>query len=158
MPVDYAVYSIWQRQALLPGVIDTQMEYWKKQLAGIEPVLLPTDFPRPPVQSHDGALHSFRIPAEVLDGLKRLSKSQGITLFMTTLAAFQLQMAALSGIDRFAVGSAAAGREHRSLEGTVGYFVNPIAVLADTSGNPTIVDFLQTLVRMLFLLTLFLHS
>jgi len=104
------------------------------------PIALPTSIA---LQKYDGALHAFRVSSDILDGLKRLSQANGTTLFMATLVAFQVLMSRLSGLEHFAVGSPAAGRSHRSLESTVGYFVNPLALVADLSGNPTVSDLLQ---------------
>jgi len=72
--VSYAAYAHWQREMLSSGVFETQLEYWKTQLAGIEPLLLPSDRPRPTIQKYDGAMHAFRVPSEVLAGLKRISQ------------------------------------------------------------------------------------
>lgn len=142
--VPYAAYARWQREQQLNSKMhQTQLEYWKQQLTGIEPLLLPPDHPRPIIQKYDGALHTFHVSADTLAGLKRFSHTHGATLFMTTLAAFQVHMYKLSGMERFAVGSPAAGRGERSLEGTIGYFVNPLALLADLSGNPTVTELLE---------------
>jgi hypothetical protein len=119
------------------------LDYWKQQLTGIEPLLLQPDHQSPVVQKYDGALHTFRVSADILSGLKRFSQAHGVTLFMSTLAAFQVHMYNLSGVERFAVGSPAAGRNDRSLEGTIGYFVNPLALVADLSGDPTVAELLE---------------
>lgn len=141
--VSYAAYARWQDTLLKSGVQSAQLDYWKNQLHGLEPLLLPTDFPRPAVQKYDGAMHAFRVSSDILAGLKRLSKGHAATLFMTTMTAFQIQMARLSSMDHFAIGSPAAGRGHRSLERTVGYFVNPVALIADLSDNPTVPELLE---------------
>jgi Condensation domain len=143
LEVPYSAYARWQRDQATSETYQTQLEYWKQQLTGIEPLLLQPDHQRPVVQKYDGALHTFRVSADILAGLKRFSQVHGSTLFMTTLAAFQIHMYKLSGMERFAVGSPAAGRGERSLEGTIGYFVNPLALVADLSGNPTIAELLE---------------
>jgi NRPS condensation-like uncharacterized protein len=141
--VPYSAYARWQREQSTSETYQMQLEYWKQQLAGIEPLLLQPDRQRPVVQKYDGALHTFRISADILAGLKMFSQAHGATLFMTTLAAFQIHMYKLTGMERFAVGSPAAGRRHRSLEGTVGYFVNPLPLVADLSGNPSVSELLE---------------
>jgi hypothetical protein len=141
--VPYAAYARWQRDQCTSETYQLHLDYWKQQLAGIDPLLLQPDHQRPVVQKYDGALHTFRVSADILAGLKRFSQAHGATLFMTTLSAFQIHMHKLTGMDRFAVGSPAAGRRQRSLEGTIGYFVNPLALVADLSGNPTVPELLE---------------
>jgi hypothetical protein len=141
--VPYSAYARWQRDQSNSEMYQLHLDYWKQQLTGIEPLLLQPDHQRPVVQKYDGALHTFRVSTDILAGLKRFSQSHGATLFMTTLAAFQIHLYKLTGMERFAVGSPAAGRRQQSLEATIGYFVNPLALVADLSGNPTISELLE---------------
>ncbi len=141
--VPYSAYARWQRDQFSSEAYNTHLDYWKKQLAGIEPLLLQPDHQRPAVQKYDGALHTFRVSADILSKLKGFSQAHGATLFMTTLAAFQIHMYKLTGMERFAIGSPAAGRLERSLEATIGYFVNSLALVADLSGNPTVAEYLE---------------
>jgi hypothetical protein len=141
--VPYSAYARWQKEQSNSEIYQTHLNYWKQQLSGIEPLLLQPDHQRPVMQKYDGALHTFRVSPDILAGLKRFSQAHGATLFMTTLAAFQIHMYKLTGMERFAVGSPAAGRRERSLEGTIGYFVNPLALVADLAGNPTISELLE---------------
>src|SRR5262249_25783694 len=90
LAIQYADYARWQRGWLSEEVLERQLEYWKKQLEGAPPMLeLPTDRPRPAVQSSRGARRTVLVPAEVTRGLKELSQGEGVTLFMVLLAAFQ---------------------------------------------------------------------
>ncbi|MBW4635491.1 MAG: amino acid adenylation domain-containing protein [Iphinoe sp. HA4291-MV1] len=119
-------------------------EYWRKQLAGDLPVLnLPTDRPRPFIQSYTGASQSFRLNAEITQRLKTLSHAHGATLYMTMLAAFQVLLYRYTGQEDLLVGSPTTGRSRADLAGVVGYFVNPVVLRADLSGNPTFEAFLS---------------
>ena len=90
LPIQYADYAVWQRQHLQRKVLENQLNYWKQQLSGDLPVLnLPTDFPRPAVQTYNGDRINFEIPQELTQKLNKLSRQEGTTLFMTLLAAFQ---------------------------------------------------------------------
>ena len=118
--------------------------YWQKQLAGELPVVnLPTDRPRPPVQTYRGASHSFRLDEEQTQRLKALAKAQGVTLYMALLAAFQVLLSRYTHQDQILVGSPTAGRTSPEFSGTVGYFVNPLVLRADLSGDPTFEAFLR---------------
>src|ERR1051325_8870121 len=93
LPIQYADYAVWQRQWLQGEVLEEQLGYWRKQWAGVPAVLdLPIDHPRPMQRSHRGALQSFQLSEEVTAELKRLSQSEGVTLFMTLLGAWQLRL------------------------------------------------------------------
>src|ERR1043165_4435932 len=106
LPIQYADYAVWQREWLQGEVLEEQLGYWRKQLAGVPAVLeLPTDHPRPMQRSHRGALQSFQLSEEVTAELKRLSQSEGVTLFMTLLGAWQLLLARYSRQSDGVVGS-----------------------------------------------------
>jgi len=118
--------------------------YWQKQLAGELPVLkLPTDRPRSPVQTYRGASQPFKLSAELTQELKALGRTYGTTLYMTLLAAFQVLLYRYTGQEDILVGSSTAGRNWADLAGLVGYFVNPVVLRADLSGNPTFSAFLS---------------
>src|SRR6185369_16196287 len=113
-------------------------EYWQKQLAGELPVLnLPNDRPRPPVQTYHGASRSFKLGADLTERLNTLSRGHGVTLFMTLLAAFQLLLSRYTGQEDILVGSPTTGRTKPELAGLIGYFVNPVVLRADLSGELT---------------------
>jgi amino acid adenylation domain-containing protein len=118
--------------------------YWQKQLGGEVPALnLPTDRPRPPVQTYRGASFSFRLNEERTQQLKALAKAQGVTPYMTLLAAFQVLLSRYTGQDQILVGSPTVGRNSPELSGMVGYFVNPVVLRADLSGDLTFEAFLR---------------
>src|ERR1043166_3004515 len=94
LPIQYADYAVWQRQWLQGEVLEEQLSYWREQLAGVPAVLeLPTDHPRPAQQTHRGALLPLQLPSELTAELKQLSQREGVTLFMTLLAGWQLLLA-----------------------------------------------------------------
>jgi amino acid adenylation domain-containing protein len=118
--------------------------YWQKQLSGELPVLnLPTDRPRPPVQTYQGASQLFKLNADLTQKLKALSQANSATLYMTLLAAFQVLLYRLSGQEDILVGSPTTGRSRADLAALVGYFVNPVVVRSHISGNPNFEAFLN---------------
>jgi amino acid adenylation domain-containing protein len=138
LPIQYADYAIWHRQWLQGARLETQLAYWKQQLAGAPPVLeLPTDRPRPLAQTYRGARQALELSPALTRALKALSLQERITLFMTLLAAFQTLLHRYTGQDDIVVGSTIAGRNRPELEGLIGFFVNTLALRADLSGNPT---------------------
>src|SRR5215469_3947424 len=135
LPVQYPDFAVWQRE-WLQG--DAQLAYWKKQLSGAPELLeLPTDRPRPAVQSHRGAMWEALLPKPLVQELVRLSQSQGATLFMTLLAGFQVLLSRYSGQDDIVVGSPIANRRYAEIEPLIGIFVNTLCLRGDLSGNPT---------------------
>ncbi|MEC4812177.1 MAG: amino acid adenylation domain-containing protein [Scytonema sp. PMC 1069.18] len=144
LPIQYADYAVWQRQWLLGEVLAKQLDYWKQQLAGANTVLeLPTDRPRPPVQSYRGAKQSFVIPQSVAQTLSALSRQEGATLFMVLLAAFQTLLYRYNGQEDILVGSPIAGRNRQEVEGLIGFFVNTLVLRTDMSNNPSFSELLQ---------------
>jgi len=136
LPLQYADYAVWQRDFLRGEVLATQLAYWKKQLDNLPTLQLPTDRPRPPVQTLRGAKHPLTLSSDLLSELKVLSRREGVTLFMTLLAAFQILLHQYAGQDDIVVGSPIAGRNHPELEGLIGFFINSLVFRADLSGNP----------------------
>lgn len=138
LPIQYADYGEWQRQWLQGDVLERQLAYWKRQLHGDLPVLeLPTDRPRAGVQASSGSRHAFVVPAEVAKELVALSRREGVTLFMTLLAAFQVLLLRYTGIDDVCVGTPVACRTRRETEDLIGFFANTLVLRTDLSGNPS---------------------
>ncbi|MDZ7401244.1 MAG: amino acid adenylation domain-containing protein [candidate division KSB1 bacterium] len=138
LPLQYADFAHWQRQWLQGTVLDRQLEYWREKLQGAPPLLqLPTDRPRPPVQTFHGATLDRQLPKELVAGLKKLSQQGEATLFMTLLAAFQTLLYRLSGQTDICVGTPIANRNRTETEGLIGFFVNTLVLRCDLSGNPT---------------------
>lgn len=138
LPVQYADFAVWQRQWLSGERLETQLRYWKEQLSNAPALLeLPTDRPRPAVQTFRGGYYHTVLPQELSAELTALSKQAGITLFMTLLAAFQTLLYRLSGQDDIVVGTPVAGRNRQEIQGLIGFFVNTLVLRNDLSGNPT---------------------
>jgi hypothetical protein len=110
LAIQYADFAVWQRQWLQGEIFDSQLAYWKKQLAGVSVLELPTDHPRPPIQTFRGSKQCFFVPKSLTERLKALSREEGTTLFMTLLAAFQTLLHRYTGKDEIIVGSPVAGR------------------------------------------------
>ncbi len=143
LPIQYADFAHWQRQWLQDEVLETQLSYWKEKLASSLPSLdLPTDRPRPAVQTHCGARQSSVLPSSLLQALKALSRQEEVTLFMTLLAAFKVLLHRYTSQDDIVVGSPIAGRTHVETEGLIGFFVNTLVLRTDLSGNPTLLKLL----------------
>jgi amino acid adenylation domain-containing protein len=137
LPVQYADYVVWQREWLRGAVLEHQLQYWRRQLAGVPVLELPFDYPRPAVETYRGARAAFRLPKQLRARLTALSRQEGVTLYMTLLAAFQTLLARYTGQDDIAVGSPIAGRNRAEFEGLIGFFVNTLVIRSDLSGDPT---------------------
>jgi amino acid adenylation domain-containing protein len=138
LPIQYADYAVWQRNWLQGDILDRQLDYWRKKLEGMPPVLeLPTDRPRPKVESFRGATQSFQVSKDSMDKLRALSQREGVTLFMTLLAAYQTLLSRYSRQDDVFVGSPIANRNRTEIERLIGFFVNTLVMRTDLSGNPT---------------------
>src|SRR2546429_1293221 len=145
LPIQYADFSLWQRQWLQGEELEGQLAYWQQHLVGAPAVLeLPTDRPRPAVQTFRGASHSFELSKRLSQGLKRLSQGEGVSLFMTLLAAFQTLLLRYTGQPDLVIGSPIANRTRAEIEGLIGFFVNTLALRTDLSGDPS---FRQLLAR-----------
>ncbi|TCP54511.1 amino acid adenylation domain-containing protein [Tumebacillus sp. BK434] len=143
LPIQYADYANWQKEYLTSGVLDQQLAYWQDKLQGPLPVLdLPTDFARPAVQTLKGTFREFFLDKELTDRLKEVSLQEGVSLFMTLLAAFNVLLHRYTGQNDLIVGTPIAGRTREELEGLIGLFLNTLAIRADLSGDPTFVDVL----------------
>ncbi len=144
LPIDYADFAAWQRQWLQGEVLEDQLAYWKRQLGGKLPALdLPTDRPRPPLQTFRGAVKSFALGPELTAALKALSRREEVTLFMTLLAAFQTLLHRHTGQEDLLVGSPIAGRTRTETEGLIGLFLNTLVLRTDLSGDPTFRELLK---------------
>ncbi|HKS73594.1 MAG TPA: amino acid adenylation domain-containing protein [Terriglobales bacterium] len=143
LAVQYADYAVWQRKFLSGDVLESQLRYWKNHLAGAPASIdLPTDRQRPPVQTFHGALSSITLPLGLVDQLKALRRKDGLTLFMTMMAAFNVLLSRYSGQTDLVVGSPIAGRHRGEVEKLIGFFVNTLVLRTDLSGNPTFEELL----------------
>ncbi|HYO92153.1 MAG TPA: condensation domain-containing protein, partial [Pyrinomonadaceae bacterium] len=129
LPIQYADFAVWQREWLRGEVLEEQLAYWRQQLADAPTTLeLPTDRPRPPVQTFRGASQSLQLSAQLTASLKALSQQEGATLFMTLLAAFKTLLYRYSGQQDIVVGSPIAGRNRAELDNLIGFFVNTLVL------------------------------
>ncbi|WP_442935876.1 amino acid adenylation domain-containing protein [Nostoc sp.] len=144
LPIQYADFAIWQRQWLQGDVLQRQLIYWQQQLKDAPALLsLPTDRPRPAVQSFAGAYQKFALSRELTSGLIQLSQEQGVTLFMTLLAAFDTLLYRYTGSDDILVGSPIANRDRSEIEGLIGFFVNTLVMRTNLAGNPSFSELLN---------------
>jgi len=144
LPIQYADFAVWQRQWLQGEVRSSQLAYWKEQLNGATTLLaLPTDRPRPAVQSFHGGRQTWALSLDLSQALMNLSQQQGVTLFMTLLAAFQTLLYRYTRQDDICVGTPIANRNRAEIEGLIGFFVNTLVLRTDLSGNPSFVDLLS---------------
>jgi acyl-CoA synthetase (AMP-forming)/AMP-acid ligase II/acyl carrier protein len=142
--LQYTDYARRQEEMLAGAEGERLWSYWQSRLAGELPALnLPTDRPRPPVQTYGGASYSFKLSAPLVSSIKAVGRAQGATLYMTLLAAFQTLLYRYTGQTDFTVGSPSAGRMWAELSGVVGYFVNPLVLRAQPSRRQTFTEFLR---------------
>jgi amino acid adenylation domain-containing protein/thioester reductase-like protein len=143
LPVQYADFAYWQRQYISKEAVETQLNYWKEQLAGAPPFTeLPADRPRSSTQSFEGSIHRFELSSELTQQLKALSQKSGATLYMTLLAAFVILLSRYSGQEDIVVGSPITNRNRRALEALIGFFVNTLVLRTKLQGNPTFLELL----------------
>ena len=148
LPIQYADYAQWQRQWLTGERLGEQLVFWKEYLRGAPELLeLPTDHPRPAVQSHAGAVMGFELDAELCRGLKALATRHGATLFMVLQVGWSLLLGRLSGQDDVVIGTPVANRRRSELEGLIGFFVNTLALRTRIDPGQTVAQLLQTVRR-----------
>ena len=143
LPLQYADFAYWQRQWLQGEVFEAALSYWQQQLAGIPTLQLPTDRSRPAIPTLRGAHRSVTLPRSLTESLKELSQREGVTLFMTLLAAFTTQLHHYSHQDDVVIGTDVANRNHAEVEGLIGFFVNQLVIRQDLSGNPSFLELLS---------------
>jgi amino acid adenylation domain-containing protein len=143
LPLQYADFAHWQREWLQGEVLSNQLTYWRQQLNNISMLHLPIDKARSPIQSYQGATQFIELPKNLTDALQALSQQEGVTLFMTLLAAFQTLLYRYTHQEDIAVGSPIANRNRSEIEGLIGFFVNSLVLRTDLSGNPTFRELLS---------------
>jgi len=137
LPIQYADFAHWQRQWFRGEVLEQQLSYWRTRLAGLPALDVPTDRPRPAVQTFRGATEAFTLPGPLSDSILALSRREEVTPFMTLLAVFQTLLARYSGQDDIVVGSPIANRNRAETEALIGFFVNNLVLRTDLSGSPS---------------------
>jgi amino acid adenylation domain-containing protein len=135
--IDYLDYAVWQRESAGSAAAKADLDHWRRALAGLSPLELPTDHPRPAVRSHAGAVHRVELPAALSAAVAEAGRRADTTPFMTLLAALQATLAFHSGQDDFAVGTIVANRERPETEDLVGFFVNTLVMRAEFGDDPT---------------------
>ncbi len=144
LPIQYADYTLWQTQWFQGEVFVRQMDYWKKQLAGMPGHLeLPTDKSRSALTQHRGGTVTGTIPAEYWGRMKSFSRQEGATVFMTLLAVYQVLLHRYTGQTDFGVGTPITNRNHVRTEGMIGFCVNTLIMRADLRGDSTFREVLQ---------------
>ncbi len=143
LDIQYADFSVWQREWLQGQVLENQVAYWKKQLSGIDRLSLPTDFPRNSAPTKRAEQEPFELSRPVTDGLNDLSKSEGVTLFMVLLTAYQLVLARYTGGDDVVIGTDIANRNRIETERLIGFFVNQLAIRTNLTGASSFREMLQ---------------
>ena len=143
LSVQYADFAIWQRKSLRGNTLQTQVEYWKSQLADLPILPIPTDHPRPAVQTFEGARQAIDLSASLSKDLQRLAERERVTLFMVLLAAFSVLLRLMIGKNDVVVGTPIANRTRTELEGLVGFFVNTLVLRTDLTGDPTFLELVQ---------------
>jgi hypothetical protein len=147
LKIQYKDFAVWQREWLQGEVLEKQLGYWRKQLAGAEALELPTDYARPAVASHGGGLVSFEWPKEMVEKLKGLSRQEGVTLFMTLLAGFQVLLHRYSGQRDIVVGTPVANRNRAETEDLIGFFVNTLVLRTEVGGELSFRELLKRVRR-----------
>jgi len=137
LPIQYADFAVWQRQWLKQEILESQLDYWKQQLADLPILQLPLDSPRPAVGTFRGARQCLVLSIDLTEALKTLSQQSGVTLYMTLLAAFKTLLYRYTGSDDIVVGTMSANRNRPELEGLIGYFLNTLVLRTDMSGTPS---------------------
>jgi len=144
LPVQYVDYAVWQREFLRGEVLEQQLSYWREHLAGASPVLeLTTDYPRPVVQSFRGASQPMMLSQRLKEQLQQLSRREGVTLFMSLLAAFDVLLWRYTGQSDLNVGTPIAGRNQSETEALIGFFANTLVLRVRIDGSESFLDLLN---------------
>jgi len=137
LDVQYADFTVWQREFLESPELKPHLDYWKTQLADYVELELPTDRPRPAEKSWDGDIVSRILPAALSEKVAKVAREQGATMFHVFLAAFKAVVSRYTGMSDIAVGSPVAGRNREELEGVIGTFINSVLLRTDLSNDPS---------------------
>ncbi len=144
LPIQYADFAYWQQEWLTREIYQKHLSYWKKQLDGAPPLLeLPLDYARPTLQTFTGKKHSQHLSKCLSETLKTLSQNEGVTLFMTLLAAFNVLLYRYTGTEDILVGTPVAGRNRSEVEPLIGFFINTLVLRTDLKGNPSFQELLS---------------
>ncbi len=143
LPIQFADFARWEQKRLQGETMEQELTYWTRRLEGYPPFLeLPTDRPRPPIRTHNGTVLKTELPPRLSGALAALSRREGVTLFMTLLAAFDVFLWRYTGQTDILAGTPVANRTRRDTEGLIGLFANTLVLRTDLSGDPTVRDLL----------------
>ena len=137
LELQYGDFAVWQREWLCGEVLEEQLAFWKKQLSGAPALDLPRDYPRPPLMSHRGGSLEYALPLDLTVKLQQVSRREGVSLFMTLLAGFNVLLSSYTGVEDISVGTPIANRNRVEIENLIGDFVNTLVLRTDVSANPT---------------------
>src|SRR5205823_1029582 len=144
LPIQYADYAVWQQQWMHSGGLDAQLDYWKRQLADAPTLLaLPTDHPRPSMQSFRGATVTTTLAPQLLERVRTLGEHEGATVFMTLLAALAVMLSRYSGQEDIVIASPVANRGRVELESVVGLLVNTLALRVQVTGEQSFAEIVR---------------
>ncbi|MBX8513358.1 amino acid adenylation domain-containing protein [Pseudomonas cichorii] len=144
LAIQYADHAVWQREWLSGSRLQAQKDYWQQHLQGAPTLLeLPTDRPRPLVQSHAGGQYNVALPTALTSGLRALSRRHGNTLFMTLMAGWAALLSRLSGQSDIVIGTPVANRQRQETESLIGFFVNTLAIRVRLEDEPSVTQLLE---------------
>ncbi|MGH7561803.1 MAG: amino acid adenylation domain-containing protein [Gemmatimonadales bacterium] len=142
LPIRYRDYASWQRSETGAGALGPQLAYWRRKLAQLPTLDLPTDRPRQAAPAFAGGRRRFALPPELRDRLAQVARANDATLFMTLLAAFKALLHRYTGQDDIVVGSPITARSRVDLEGLIGFFPNQMVLRTSLAGDPSFRDLL----------------
>ncbi|MFI4954698.1 MAG: SDR family NAD(P)-dependent oxidoreductase, partial [Gammaproteobacteria bacterium] len=145
LEIQYADYALWQRHYLTSEVLDTQLNYWRRQLADAPLLNLPLDYPRPKMLQDAGSQYHFTIPAELAAALKEISKQYDVTLYMVLMSALYVLLSRYSGQNDISIGGPIANRTQFEVENIIGFFVNMVVSRINVDEPVSFVDLLQVI-------------
>ncbi|VAW42410.1 Polyketide synthase modules and related proteins, partial [hydrothermal vent metagenome] len=143
LPIQYADFAAWQRKWLQGDRLQFHLSYWQRQLHNLPTLELPTDHPRPPIQTVEGARQWFELPSTLTEAVETLSQKENVTTFMFLLATFQTVLHRYSGQEEIVIGSPIANRNRSEIEGLIGFFANMLVLRTDFSNSPTFRELLK---------------
>jgi amino acid adenylation domain-containing protein len=144
LPIQYGDFANWQQKWLKSDELQVQLDYWKQHLENSSHILeLPTDYPRPPVQTHHGSSYIQELPGILKERLLQLGQQEKATLFMILLTAFKVLCNRFTRQEKITIGSPIAGRNWAEVESLIGFFVNNLVLHTDLSGTPSLRELLR---------------
>ncbi len=141
LPIQYGDFAAWQRDWFSGERLDRQLEFWRRKLEGVPTLNLPADRPRPAVSTFQGAYVPVAFSRDLSQKMRQFGNRNGYTLFMVVMAGFKALLHRYTGQDDIVVGAPIANRNHKEIEGLIGFFVNSLVLRTDAGGDPTFTEF-----------------